>query len=155
MWQRLSNSTPPKGLEMIDKILIERLVRKELVKLGPNQTLSTADLGNRICDEMGTPAHERQFRSAVFAHLDKLGEHARDLCDLVPDIGRSGHNKGKPIKAKRWKHIDSPEIPGRPTPIAAPIGSSLVTRVADLEAEVAKLKGLVALLAIPTVDDLI
>ena len=125
---------------MIDKILIERLVRKELVKLGPHQTLSTADLGNRICDEMGTPAHERQFRSAVFTHLDKLGEHARDLCDLIPAEAIKGFNRGRTINRRVWHHIESAAMPERPltqSAGAAAPATSLVSRVDAIEAWIA------------------
>jgi len=125
---------------MIDKTLIERLTRQELAKLSPHETLSTAELGNRICDGMGTPAHERQFRSAVFAHLDKLGAHARELCELIPTEAVKGFNRGRTINRRVWHHIESAAMPDRPhtqSSGAASQGASIISRIDAIEAWIA------------------
>ena len=122
---------------MIDKTLIERLARVELARLGPHETLSTAELGARIL------AREIPYgitRSAMFAQLDKLGAHSRELCDLAPGEALKGFNRGKVVNRRVWHRIDSaamPQTPERPSSGAASPASSLISRIDAIETWIA------------------
>lgn len=119
---------------MIDKTLIERSVRETLARLGPHETLSTAELGARI--SAGMFADDPKMRSLVFKQLDVLGRYARDLCELVPTIAPKGFNSGKTINRRIWHHIDSAAMPERPpsqSAGAASPGTSLADAVAKHE----------------------
>lgn len=116
--------------------MIEQTVRQILSQLGTHETLSTAELGKRVHADLQSRGMQPAAIGEVYRVLDKLGASNRELCELVPGEGKSGFNRGKPIKRRVWHRIESPAMPERPhtqSAGAASPGTSLTDRVHKLE----------------------
>ena len=116
---------------------IEDGMRQLSASLLKDDDLSTTEYFTMLFKDCDAATKDEGMAKAM-----KVAKHVTDLRTARQETATKGYNVGKSITRYRWSYVPYKACLPTSTKAPPPDGTSLVTRVADLEAKVMRLEAL-------------